>query len=209
MIPEGQCGEARIEHFDVTKEDAAFTRVRYVASGGRDFPVDPGRYVQLLVEGKLVMSDTRAEANTNRMVVANAKGNVLIAGLGIGLILIPILRKPEVRRVEVIEISADVITLVEAPLRKALGRDAKKLKIIHADVREWEPRPFHRWDTIYFDIWGDFSLDDVEEMEALHSRFRPFLRNDEAWMSSWQYRELKSQADESDEDDWEFEDDGE
>ena len=47
--------------------------------------VPPGRYARLFVNGTMFMSDTPMERNTNYAVVRNAHGNVLIAGLGIGL----------------------------------------------------------------------------------------------------------------------------
>jgi len=68
---------------------------------GRDTYIRPGRYARLHVGHVLMMSDTDMERRSNVQVVQQARGHVLIAGLG--MILHPILAKPEVTRVTVVE----------------------------------------------------------------------------------------------------------
>ena len=58
------------------------------------------------------MSTTPFEQRTNRTAFYDATGRVLINGLGLGMLLAAILRKPDVKRVRVIEHDADVIALV-------------------------------------------------------------------------------------------------
>ena len=50
----------------------------------------PAPLCQLFVDGALVMSDGANEHETNRGVVRKAQGDVLVAGLGIGMICLPI-----------------------------------------------------------------------------------------------------------------------
>lgn len=210
VVPEGTHGDATIEHFEVSQRDAEWTRLRAVVTGGHERAVPPGKYVRLTVNRQLVMSDTPMEVDTNREVVRKANGNVLIGGLGIGLILTPIARKPQVDRLVVVEKNANVIALVEPRLRETLGNDSSKLTIVHGDAHEWLPARNRRFDVVYLDIWTDISPDAVPAMERLHERFRPFLRNEKSWISSWRYQHLKAQTDreadyEDDEDDWEDE----
>src|SRR5512138_844997 len=100
VVPSGTKGRARIEHRTVSKEDSDFTRIRAIQHP--EAYVDPGDYCQLYVDNALMMSDTRMERRTNLGVVVNAEGSVLIAGLGVGLILVPIMAKAEVTSITVV-----------------------------------------------------------------------------------------------------------
>ena len=93
LIPAGKKGAAEIEHFEVSQESAALSCLRRES-------ISPGQYCCLYVDRQLMMSDGDAEHRSNIQAVHKARGDVLIAGLGIGMILIPILRKPEVTSVE-------------------------------------------------------------------------------------------------------------
>jgi hypothetical protein len=63
------------------------------------------------------------------------------------------------------------------------------LQVTQGDIFTWAP-PRTRWDTIYFDIWGDVSSDDLREMRQLHNRFRSKLRP-KGWMASWMFNDLQ------------------
>ena len=64
----------------------------------------------------------------------HAHGDVLIGGLGIGLIILAIQDNPEVHSITVIEKNQEVIDMVatQLPLNE-------KVKIIQADVFLWKP----------------------------------------------------------------------
>lgn len=181
VVPQGQYGIAAVEHFEVSEMASRFTAMR-----GADDYVPAEKYAKLRVNGCLMMTDTRMERRTNSEVVWKAKGNVLIAGLGLGMILHPILAKKEVESVTVIEKYADVIALIEPTVRH------KKLSIIEADIYDWKPAKGTKFDTIYFDIWAEQSTDCLEDMRKLHCRFRPY-KVTEGWMQSWRRDELKAQ----------------
>lgn len=182
-------GSASIEHFTVTKEEAERTRVRAVVTRGREPSVPAGTYVRLMIDGKLVMSDTRMERDTNREFVLKARGDVLLAGLGLGMVLLPLLAKESVKSVLVVEKSQEVIDLVLPQIEAKAGPASKKLQVTQGDIFTWAP-PRTRWDTIYFDIWGDVSSDDLREMRQLHNRFRSKLRP-KGWMASWMFSDLQ------------------
>jgi len=136
------------------------------------------------------------ERRTNLEIVQQARGRVLIAGLGIGMILRAILRKPEVTHVTVLEKYKDVIDLVFPSLLRMLAQwppaeQPPRLEVFHADVFEWTPPPDRpRYHVIYFDIWPNSTIDSLPEMHALHKRYRPLLAKG-GWMDSWTYRKLK------------------
>lgn len=190
VLPEGEHGEAKVVHIQISKDDVAFSRIRAIQHGRNEL-VSAGRFAQLKVDGSLVMSDTDMERRSNWEVLHEAKGDVLIAGLGLGMILYPILQKGEVKKVEVIEKSQDVIDLVGPTVRKWRGAKSK-LSIIQADALGWKPPKGQKWDTIYFDIWSEISTENLDEISMLHKRFAR-RKNTGGWMGSWMQEQLKYQ----------------
>jgi hypothetical protein len=180
IVPEKSHGIAAVEHFSVSDSESKFSALR---SG--DY-VPSGRYAKLKVNGILMMSDTSMEHRTNMEVVRQAKGDVLIAGLGLGMILHPILSKPEVLSVTVVEKYADVITLIGPTVEN------DKLTIVEGDIFTWKPAKGSKYDVVYFDIWAEQSTDCLEDMRKLHIRFRPYKFKD-GWMDSWRKDLLKAQ----------------
>lgn len=165
-------GVAEIRHYEITDFDV----LRETIHGG---PIERGKVAILSVANRTMMSDTLHEKLTNYKVKREARGNVLIAGLGIGMILHPILAKPEVLSVTVLEKERDVIELVAPTLKN------EKLTIVHADIFEWRPKVGAKFDCICFDIWAD-GTDDLAKSERrkLSARFRKY-KAEGGWMGSW------------------------
>lgn len=186
IVPEGTLPTARVEHFEVGQEDSDFTSVRAVVTGGRDGHVPVGRYARLFVDGGLMMSDTPMEHRSNSTVVYQANGDVLIGGLGLGMIAHAIAAKPEVTSVTVIEKNPDVIKLVGPTV-------PKKVTVIEGDIFTWRPAKGVKYDVIYFDIWADLCTTNLEEMAKLHMSFSRRLNRDNPkhWMHSWEKETLK------------------
>lgn len=179
---EGTVGVATIKHFTVNEDDASFSRLRYVATGGREQPVEPGVYARLSINGALVMSSTQSEASLNWRIMHMAHGDVLIAGLGLGFILPSVLALPMVSSVTLVEKETDVVTIITP----SLPYDAR-LSVIVNDIFTWRPPKGRQWDTIYFDIWNNICYDNLPEIRRLERRFRPRLRKG-GWMNSWAKR---------------------
>jgi len=187
LVPEGTQGVASVKHFEVSRAESAFTAFRAMQHGADEL-VDAGKYARLEVCGQLMMSDTQMERMTNSRFVHRAKGNVLIAGLGLGLILFALADKPEVTHVTVIEKYQDVVDLVGPSVMARLG---DRLTIIKADINEWRPVKGTRFDTIHFDIWATLSTDQLKEMTNLHRRFAR-SKAPGGWMGSWRHEELRA-----------------
>ena len=81
LFEAGKIGSAELEKYTVTEEQARWAGIR------DSCPPDPGDYIRLLIDGQLYMSDTKFEYYTNREFLYNAHGDVMIAGLGIGLVI--------------------------------------------------------------------------------------------------------------------------
>lgn len=163
IIPASEHGTAKVVHDspdDLTRMFARFD--------GQ--PLNAETYTRLFINGTLWMTDAEFECWTNQRVVDWAEGDVLIAGLGIGLVLRPMLGSAKVNSVTVIERSADVIALIGPYCQHP------KLTIIEADAHTWEP-PKKSYNLIYFDIWADVpNEDNKEEIKMLKKRYRPALK---------------------------------
>jgi hypothetical protein len=180
ILPEGKIGDFEVSHFEMTEDDVRLARVLDIFNHDCEcVGLEPGRYVRLTYNKHIWMSDTWMEKHTNDYFVRKANGDVLVAGLGIGLIITAIQSKEDVRSITVVEKNKEVIDLVLPHLPK------EKLTVVHADIFDY--RPERKYDTIYFDIWPDISVDNYDDMKRLHRRFCRGLNreNPKAWMSSW------------------------
>lgn len=179
-LEEGSIGDFKLEKF-VIKPD----NIRAITRG-----MFPGEYISLKEENTLLMSDTPMEKRTNQHFIDNAHGDVLIAGLGIGLIILPIQDKEVVKTITVVEKNKEVIELVgkQLPLNE-------KVRIINKDIYKWTPE--YRYDTIYLDIW-DFINSDVyeEEMLPLKKKYIKHLKckskSPQAFIRCWAEEEAKN-----------------
>jgi spermidine synthase len=188
LVPEGAKGCARVEHITVNAEGGRTASYVY---GEFKNPSPAGTYARLRVTddaGKtpIMMSDFLYERVTCEEVVRRAHGDVLIAGLGLGMILHPILQKHEVRSVTVVEKYQDVVDLISPTLP-----DNPRLTVITDDIFRWQPPDGRHYDVIWFDIWPDIEARRLREMRELHRRYRTYLNhsNPECWMESWHRRE--------------------
>lgn len=120
------------------------------------------------------MTDAEFECWSMAPDLKRLHGDVLIAGLGLGLIIREAVK--QCRTVTVLEINPDIITLV--------GPHCKGAKIIKADVNLYRATK-NTFDCIYFDIWPNVpNADDVALMNKLVKRYRPALRKG-GWIGSW------------------------
>ena len=159
ILKDGKAGDFELSHFEIGENNL------YAMFHG----IPCGKFVRLLHNGSVVMSDTDMEKRTNANFVRNAHGNVLIGGLGIGLILLAIQDKPEVEKIVVVEKHREVIDLVkdQLPLNE-------KVEVVNADV--WEYTPTEKFNTIYMDIWNFINTDVYRDsMKPLIVRYRKFL----------------------------------
>lgn len=175
-------GLAEIKKFTITEEGAKKANLSFMFSGGYALQrVSAGDYVKLSVGGTLMMSDTPMERMTNMEFIDKAKGDVMIAGLGIGLILEnlkPKVESGEVKSIVVYEKFQDVIDLVY-PIYSDMP-----LEVRCEDILTYKPPKGEEYDTIYFDIWPNISTDNLPEMALLHQRWKNRKRKD-GWMNSW------------------------
>lgn len=161
-IPEGVQGSYRVERFTVTAEQASIDAIRAMQSG-RHTPA--GTYTRLMRGSALVMSDTPDERRDHWEPVRRAAGHVLINGLGIGMVLTAVLRKPSVERVTVVEISPDVIALVGPAF------DDPRVQIVQASAFDYAPPTGIRYGAVWHDIWDNITADNLHDMTRLKRKY--------------------------------------
>ncbi len=145
-------------------------------------------------KNEVVMSDSWMEQHTNINFIRNANGHVLIAGLGLGMILLAIQDKPEVESITVVEINQSVIDLVLPILQKHLNG---KITVICSDIHTFIPEK--KFDVIYCDIWNDISGDNWDEMILLTKKFKYEVNrsNKDSFLDHWRKSDTKRMAYES------------
>jgi hypothetical protein len=172
-VPVGSAGPWAIEEFEVSRDEAALYNI-----GERGYAhVGPGRYKRLVhAKRGTVMSNTPMEVRTHRGAVHSARGRVLIAGLGLGMVLEAIAAKETVTSVLVVEIDPDVIALVGPHFA-----GNQKVKIVQADIYEWKPDKGDCFNFWWFDIWTDICGDNLPAMAKLARRFARHAGEKQFW----------------------------
>jgi len=171
FLADGKSGEWSVETFVVPEED--LSQIFSIFKTGRSVP--GGIYKRLKRSGTVVMSNTPDEIRDFRHFTYQAKGSILINGLGLGCVIKVLLDKPEVTKITVIEKSEDVIKLV-APYF-----NDERLQIIHADAFEYKPQKNEKFNFVWHDIWDYICADNLTEMATLH---RKYSKKTE-WQDSW------------------------
>lgn len=175
-VKESQFADWKISNFTVSKEQEKQHNVSCLVRGLESFFIEAGDYTRLTKNGRVVMSNTKMEIDTNRIAYKEAKGRVLVAGLGMGMILDAIISKPEVDYVRVIEIDKNLIDNVGL-----LYKDNPKVEIIHADILNYKPVESEFYDFIWFDIWTDISANNIIDMELLARNFDKHYQKVSFW----------------------------
>lgn len=181
VLNEGEIGSFRLRKFEITEKNRSW----------RD-PIPDGKYIRLLGSSGCIMSDTPMEKRTNAEFVRSAHGDVFIAGLGIGMIVLPIQDRNEVNSITILEKHEEVIELVgkQLPLNN-------KVKIIHGDVFNHTFPKGTKFDSIYFDIW-DWVNSDVwnNEMKPLKRKYQKYRRslkeNPNSFIKCWAEYQAKT-----------------
>lgn len=193
LLPSGELGNIEVDYVKFNTNDirkirkqSLYSHTMHEVEGLR-----PGIITRLLVDGKIMMSDTPMEIETNQDFIQKANGNVFIGGLGMGIIILCIQDKPEVHRIDVMEINPYVIQYMKQHLLFN-----QKLNIIEGDVLKYVPGKSDLYDSVYFDIWKQTSSSNKSDMVILHRRWSKHInRQNPAWfLSSWRKRDVYNLA---------------
>lgn len=187
IIPAGTKGNWRVDHFTMTKAEVDFAKMRgsfHPGGYAEVYDLEPGNYCRLVwANMDTIMSDTPMELRTQASPVRSATGDCLIGGLGLGIFILQLQDKPEVKSILVVEKEQDVIDLVQPHLPLT-----SKVTIIKGDIFDKAIIDrTRRFDFIYFDIWANICGDNAYEVGRLKRRWRSALRkeNPSAWIGAW------------------------
>ena len=175
-VPDGISGHWKIETFEVSKEDASFSRIRAIMHP--EEIIEPGTYKRLTHQGDVVMSNTPMEIATNRAIIRMATGRTLLNGLGLGMVPAAILPNPKLTELWIVEKSADVIRLVGPTVTKDT-----RVRLIHSDAMTYRAPKGVRFNAVWHDIWNSFCSDNLPQMATLTRRYA--RRSD--WQGCWGY----------------------
>jgi hypothetical protein len=128
--------------------------------------------------GEVVMEDTPFELQTHMGFVLQARGRVLVTGLGLGCVIRGLLINPAVEHVTVIENSLDVLQLVAPHMPK------ERLTIIDAEALEWTAKNKESFDCAWHDLWTDRGSGEPH-LNMWHTQLlancRKFIKRQGAW----------------------------
>lgn len=163
-IPDAVSGDWAVTSFEVSEKDADFHNMRESCHTHRY--IKPGHYKKLSRGGHTVMSDTPSEVSDSIQFIYQAKGSLLISGLGLGVTLSYLVEKKGVDKITVLEKSDDVMKLVTPSFSQF-----KNTTIIHADTFTWSPPKGVRYDFAWHDIWDGICTNNLPEMTKLHKKY--------------------------------------
>ena len=168
-VPEGEAGDWKVEKFTITKQEAGLFNINCHGRG-----VDPGTYKRLMRCGTVVMSNTPIEIDDFRYFLRIASGKVLVAGLGLGVVLEGLLKNENIKHIDVVEKSEDVIKLVSPTFKRY-----KHVHIMNEDIFWWNPGECY--DFGWFDIWDTITSDNLPEMTKLKRKFARRIKQKFCW----------------------------
>lgn len=156
-------GDWRIETFEIPEN---FAKMRNFFIKNPLMKLEGGIYKKLVnkLDG-VIMSNTPMEQRTHIKAINKAQGNVLVAGLGLGMYLQNIKDKEDVTSITVVEKSKEVIELVAKYFK-----DCQKIRIVNEDIFNYTPDI--KFDFAFLDIWSDISEDNLVEFDILREKFK-------------------------------------
>jgi hypothetical protein len=171
--------------------DTRYTRLKYRASMLPD--EGPPDYIADALGGKTpdflpMMTDTPSEIYDHYLPQMIARKifakNVLIFGLGLGIVVDMMLDVPSVQRIVVIEKDPEIFMYCQ----KRFEGD-KRLTFVCQDAltMPWFGMGGDIFDVVWCDIWPTISEDNVKDITLLHRRWTQHCR----WIGSWGHDRLK------------------
>lgn len=175
-------GKWAIEHFTITVEVATTDLLRHAFRGCPERAVQPGTYTKLVhnVDGAkhIVMSDTPAEIFDHDTVLQLLElhgGEVLIHGLGLGMVVKAALESPKVRRIDVVELDQELIDLIGPHYQD------ERLTIWQGNAYTFKFPDKRLWSIGWHDIWDTLNEDNFKQMKKLEARYAPSC----GWQDCW------------------------
>ena len=172
-IPEGVSGDYEVAHYtDETTDNMWQTYLNMKNETHNSHTV-------LLKAGcpMPIMQDSEAEYNEHQWLWDNATGDVLIGGLGLGMVHQPLIDNPNVTSVTIVELEQDVVDLVWDDCEKD-----ETFSVVMADFETWTPPEGSSFDTVWGDTWlVDNPITMADYKTVITNRYSPYTSNIGFW----------------------------
>ena len=109
-------------------------------------------YLALSNKGEVWMSITPNEINTMSPYINEAKGNVLVLGLGLGYYPFMISEKEDVRNITIIELDQNIIDIFNSKLLP-LFPHKEKIRIVKGDAIQYLKNNKVHYNYVFADLW--------------------------------------------------------
>lgn len=179
-IPVGREGDFRVDRIRVREEEARDHNfeLAHRATLAMGF-MSEGIYYGLYQGKQLISSDFPYDLWGSRTnFLKRAQGNVLINGLGLGILVNACLLKDSVEHVTVVEKYPEVINLIGHGYKNRFGR---KVTLVQADALTWTAPKGAMFDCVYHDIWHVAEPAIKEQQQKLHRKYGKKCY----WQDSW------------------------
>lgn len=124
--------------------------------------------------GDLIMSNHNLMLRHYKPYLDSLNGEVLISGLGLGLLLLPLLEDIAVTKIDIIEMDMDIIDYVYINRLKKLDIN-NKINIINHDIFTFETT--NTYDYILLDTWSSPDETSISEANILKLKFTSNLKS--------------------------------
>jgi hypothetical protein len=140
------------------------------------------------------MADTLVERSMMLLAAREAKGKVLVGGLGLGIYpQMTVLLKRPLTSITIVEMHPDVIRLVEPCVMKFAQSHGVPVRIIQDSIENFMQNTDERFDTVYLDTWGDLHykfLGYINYLIDLASKIATPEGKIQCWGYNFLYKEL-------------------
>lgn len=113
-------------------------------------------FYDLMFPPRVWMCNSLTEMSMMLIAAKEARGKVLVGGLGLGIYpQMVMLSKRPVSSITIVETNPDMIRLVERCVQKSAKKNRARVKIVEDTIENYMATTERRFDTIYLDTWGD------------------------------------------------------
>lgn len=141
--------------------------------------------VYLFKNDELIMTSTEFELLTNKPFLDVSFGDILIFGLGLGMIIYPLLEDSSIHSITVIEKEQELINYIGDKIKEKDNNN--KVSFVLGDVYDYHEVMSNdkKYDVIFFDYWHNLTMNNIDELENIKNNYRIFLKNDTSVIMSW------------------------
>jgi len=140
---------------------------------------------------QVLMTDSEFELLSNKHFIDNATGDVLILGLGLGMVVLPLLDDDSINSITIIEQEQDIIDYVGAKIKKLDLKNKVNIKLGDAYEYYKNTDEYGKYDYVYIDFWPSLNKSAFKDMDEMLITYKPMKKDENSFLRCWSY-ELKT-----------------